>query len=381
MHYQDPDISKLISGFAKGTLSSLEKKQLDKWLLDKQHRRLFNKALEKEKILKKSFEYDRYESEKVWDKLDKQLFAKNMYMQWLKYAVAITLPLLLAVSVFYLSDTSQSDVHSHTITPGVKKATLFLSDGSAVELDKEKTNKVIEDGQLIGVDTLNSLQYIHGEVTKEVFNTLKIPVGGEYNLKLSDGTVIWLNSGSELRYPVNFVSDKREVYITGEGFFDVAHDNNKLFIVHTKNADIRVYGTRFNVMSYDDDILEQVTLVEGEVGVIVDKQQTVLAPGQQAELLIKNSKLEIKEVDTSYYTGWVDGVMKFKNMPLKELSKRIARWYDVDFYFANNNVAEFGFSGKFDRDCDFNLLMELLERTTNVKIEIDGRTVVVKEVQ
>ena len=381
MHYQDPNISKLISGFAKGSLNQKEQEELDIWLKDEQHQHLFKKALHKNEILEKSIMYDTFNKEQIWDNIDKELFSKKIGLNWYKYVAAIALPVLITIGIIYFTDTPQPELTHDVIMPGVNKATLFLSDGSTVVLDDNATNQVVENGLVIGVDSLNTLEYIDAEVSREVINTLRIPVGGEYHVKLSDGTIVWLNSDSELRYPVNFVGDKREVYLKGEGFFDVKHDATSPFIVHTDHSDVTVYGTRFNVMSYSDDAVEQVTLVDGKVGVTISQQQTILSPGQQSELNLKSNKLALKDVDTSYYTGWVDGVMKFKNMPLKDLSKRISRWYDVDFYFANSSVAEFGFSGKFDRDCDFNLLMELLERTTNVKIEVNDRTVVVKEVQ
>jgi ferric-dicitrate binding protein FerR (iron transport regulator) len=381
MHYQDPNISKLISGFAKGSLNQKEQEELDTWLKNEQHQHLFKKALRKNEILEKSIMYDTFNKEQIWDNIDKELFSKKIGLNWYKYVAAIILPVLITIGIIYITDTPQPELTHDVIMPGVNKATLFLSDGSTVVLDDNVTNQVVENGLVIGVDSLNTLEYIDAEVSREVINTLRIPVGGEYHVKLSDGTIVWLNSDSELRYPVNFVGDKREVYLKGEGFFDVKHDATSPFIVHTDHSDVTVYGTRFNVMSYSDDAVEQVTLVDGKVGVTISQQQTILSPGQQSELNLNSNKLALKDVDTSYYTGWVDGVMKFKNMPLKDLSKRISRWYDVDFYFANSSVAEFGFSGKFDRDCDFNLLMELLERTTNVKIEVNDRTVVVKEVQ
>jgi len=382
MHYQDPQISKLISGHAKGTLNGSEQKELDNWLKDDANRQVFEKALKKEEILAKSFEYDHYQTEMVWDRIDKKLFGKNIYLQWAKYAAAIIIPLILGLGIFLLSDTDQPEYAQETILPVVKKATLFLSDGSTQALDENTITTILEgDGQVVGVDSSNTLAYV-GVKTKElIYNTLKVPYGGEYNLKLSDGTKVWLNSGSELRYPIDFVGDKREIFLKGEGYFDVAHNSEKPFLVHTDHSVVQVYGTRFNVMSYANDNNEQVTLVEGKVGFSINGKQTLLEPGQQAELNLKNDEVSVKAVDTSYYTGWVDGTMKFKNLSIRELSKRIARWYDVDFFFANTTVAEFGFSGKFDRDCDFELLMDLLERTTNVQIEVKGRTVIVKEIK
>ena len=237
----------------------------------------------------------------------------------------------------------------------------------------------MENGQVVGRDSSNTLAYGSFKTNEIIYNTVKIPYGGEYQLQLSDGTRVWLNSGSVLKFPVNFVGKQREVSLKGEAYFEVAHLADKPFIVHTDHSNVKVYGTSFNVMSYADDKVEQVTLLEGSVGVEVNGQQTMIKPGEQAELNTVTEIVELKEVEATLYTSWVDGVFRFKNMPMKELSKKLSRWYDVDFFFANDNVSEFPFTGRIKRDADFEYFMNLIEKTTNVEVSIDGRTVLVKE--
>ena len=161
----------------------------------------------------------------------------------------------------------------------------------------------------------------------------------------------------------------------------MAHNASSPFIVHTDHSNVKVYGTAFNVMSYEDEEVEQVTLVEGSVGLEVNGQQTMIQPGQQAELNINTTRVELKEVNTALYTSWVDGIFRFKNMSMKEISRKLARWYNVDFFFANNAVSEFPFTGRIKRDVDFEYFMSLIAKTTNVEITIEGRTVLIKEIK
>ncbi len=319
--------------------------------------------------------------EKSWKQVYFSIAVKKRFYTIFKYAAAIVLPLMIGLGVLYLTDNSDTEIaQNEEILPGVKKATLFLSDGSALTLEDNESNIVLEeDGILVGKDSSNVLTYANAQTNKVIHNTIKVPTGGEYNLVLSDGTEVWLNADSELKYPVSFWGNNREIHLKGEGFFKVAHDSAKPFIVHSKNSSVKVYGTEFNFMSYREDKLEQITLVEGSVGINIDGQQTMLEPGQQAEIQLASSSLSVKEVDTELYTSWTGGELVFEYMPLNELAKKLSRWYEVDFFFANQTVTQKQFTGVISKDLDFEFFMSLIEKTTNVKITIDNRTVLVQE--
>lgn len=343
---------------------------------------LYQKVIQKERIAKSFDVYQSINTDAAFVRVNTLAGrTKHLLPRFLKYTAAITIPLLIGLSVWLISDIEQKPLTTTgAIVSGSKKTMLQLSDGSEVELSAGTSSFALKErGKVVGHDSLNILIYSRINSDELRYNTMKVPRGGEYQLHLSDGTKVWLNSETDLRFPVNFVGDTREVYLKGEAYFEVAHDISKPFIVYTNHAKVKVYGTVFNARNYTDEKVEQLTLLEGSIGVEANGQQTMIRPGEQAELTAGGEKLVVKEVDTSYYAGWITGKMKFKNMSLRELSKQITRWYDVDFSFANNRVAELRFSGNFDRDCEFQLLLELLERTTKVKIELDGRTVVVKE--
>ncbi|MBI9062591.1 MAG: FecR domain-containing protein [Marinilabiliaceae bacterium] len=357
--------------------------QIQKWRqLSDTNEVLYKKVIKKERIQASFDIYDSINSDIAFAKVIAPAGAIRRLMPAIfKYAAVIVLPLLFALITWLRSDIEHEGIAINAnIVSGGHKATVLLSDGNEVELDKNNSILVLEDdGQVIGKDSLNTLVYHNVETEGLTYNTVKIPNGGEYQLQLSDGTKVWLNSGSVFKFPVGFKGDKREVSLKGEAYFHVAHNVSKPFIVHTDNSRIKVFGTCFNVMCYENDKVEQITLVEGSVGIEVDGKQTLIRPGEQAELSIPTSSVGVREVEVSLYTSWVEGVFKFKNMPINELSKKLARWYDVDFYFANDAVSEFPFTGRVNRNADFEYFMALIEKTTNVEVTVEGRTVLVKE--
>ncbi|TRX71419.1 FecR family protein [Carboxylicivirga sp. M1479] len=361
-----------------------EQSVVDNWRKQNSRNELLYQRVVDQKSINNSFNvYKSIDTDNAFNKVIAPAAIKRRLLPtFFKYAAAVVIPLLLGLSIWLISEQQQPNATiSELIVPGSNKAMVVLSDGSTVELANESSAIVLEeDGKVVGKDSLHTLSYQHVTADKLIYNTLKIPYGGEYQMVLSDGTKVWLNSGSILKFPVNFISDTREVTLQGEAFFEVAHNADKPFMVHTKHSTTKVYGTSFNVMSYNNDKVEQVTLIEGKVGFSIKGQQTLLLPGQQAELALNNSNVVLKEVDASLYTSWKDGVLKFKNMPIKDLSKKLARWYDVDFYFANAAVGEIGFTGRVEKTTDFKHFMSLIEKTTNVKISINGRTVLVEEI-
>lgn len=379
MKLSSDQIAHLISNFLTGKLSDSERASLNRWLKDPFNEMQFYKIIDAKSFVNKTHQYRRFNSSKAYQKVVRK---HRPSKSALAYAVAIFIPLILGVSIWIISEREHENLQfSENIGSVSKKAIVTLSDGSSVDLSNDEINLVVEDGVVVGKDSSSTLVYNNIETDELQYNTISVPYGGEYHLILNDGTQVWLNSGSILKFPVNFIGKKREVSLLGEAYFEVAHNAKKPFVVNASLSSVKVYGTSFNVMSYGDDKLDQITLVEGSVGVNIGSKQIVIKPGQQAEIVHDNSRLTVKEVDVSYITGWKDGVMKFKDMSLKELSERISRWYDVDFFFANSKVSEFTFSGNFKRGTNFELLMEILERTSNIDISVEGRIVLIKETE
>ena len=232
--------------------------------------------------------------------------------------------------------------------------------------------------QILGVDSLDILKYKSNEQSTKEYNTISIPRGGEYQLVLADGTKVWLNSETTLTYPVNFTGNTREVMLTGEAFFDVSTNAHVPFIVKTKDAAVKVYGTQFNVMAYQDDKMHETTLVEGSVAVLYNNKEVMIEPGQQAQINAAGGGFTIREVDTQLYTDWKNGIFRFEEMTLKDVASKLSRWYNVDFYFANEEVKTRTISGAMKRSTEFDLFMGLIEKSVEAEVSIEENNVLIK---
>jgi len=383
-------ISELIKKSIVEELSSEEKLQLEKWINESdENKQLYHKLTSVEFQLQKLDEYNTYNKEKVFKKIEGEIFKESTFRlntKWMNYAAAILLPLLIAggISLFY---SNQKDITlaniDETITPGTQKATLILSDGNRVVLDKNyEEGTILEDGMAI-TNRDSILNYQKSATLRKrkqlVYNELKTPRGGGYKLKLADGTNVWLNSGSTLKYPVDFTDSTRQVYLSGEAYFDVSH-NGKPFIVNANNLDVRVLGTQFNVSAYDDENETITTLVEGKVAVSYGmdvKNNQILTPGLQASLNKQEESMEVARVNTSQYTSWVEGKLEFNNDDLEYVIRRLARWYDFEYTFENEQVKSYRFSARVNSEESISEILTMLEMTTNVEFKIEDNTIVI----
>lgn len=257
---------------------------------------------------------------------------------------------------------------------------LYLNDGSVVEVQNvDKDSVVIEKGAGIFLDTTNSIVYKarRQESVELVYNTLHVPRCCEYHLVLADGTQVWMNSDSELRFPVDFVGDERRVYLRGEAYFQVARNADKPFRVEASEMVVEALGTSFDVNSYRDGELLLATLVEGSVKVSLrgSGNECVLTPGEQA--VCSAGLLNIVDVNINDVIGWKDGRFVFSNMTLEEISGQLERWYDVQINFQDVQVRKYRFTGVMKRYNRFSQLIELIEETANVRFMVDGKNVLI----
>lgn len=305
---------------------------------------------------------------------------------FMRYAAAIVIMFSIATLGYYLVNNfmmpGMNKDEVAEFVPGSKKAELVLADGRVVSLEAKKDSininyatKIKNTGKQLIYDKAGEKPA--GELS---YNSLVIPRGGEYQLKLADGTKVWINSESKLRYPVHFGADKRVVYLEGEAYFDVEKDKKKPFIVKTQGVDVKVLGTSFNVCSYSDEKEIQTTLVEGKVEVMntkVKKERVILEPGYQARFKKNGAILTSQKVDVNLYTSWKDERFVFENIRLEDLLKRLARWYDVEIFYMNNEVKDIRFSGGIKRYDKLDKLLYMFERTHYVDFRMKGRTLTV----
>lgn len=215
------------------------------------------------------------------------------------------------------------------------------------------------------------------KVSEPVYNRLEIPRGAEYFLTLSDGTKIWLNSETVLRYPESFLGRQREVFVEGEAYFQVKHDPLHPFIVHAAQSRIEVLGTEFNVRTYRDETAIATTLVEGSVSMTSETQNVILRPGQQGCVTQTDGQLTVRKVDTYLYTAWKDSRFVFRNARMEDLLNTLARWYDLTIFYQNSETKAIRFTGDMSRMDNFQQLLNIIENNERVRFTVNNRTVTV----
>ena len=207
-------------------------------------------------------------------------------------------------------------------------------------------------------------------------NTLVVPKGGEFAIVLADGTKIWLNADTRLKYPTFFTGDKREVELEGEAYFEVQHDEKMPFIVKTSQSAIRVYGTTFNVKAYPDDSFQKTTLEEGSIGLLVSNKEFKLVPNEQA-ILNTDNKVNIIKINARQQSVWRHGRFLFDNENLEDIMAQLARWYDVNIFFIGPKVRDLHFSGEIDRYENIEKVLHMIGLTTNISFSIKEKTITI----
>ncbi len=379
------EIAKLLNKQLLGELTESEKSIVEKWMLN--NNELYNDI--REEILKGEHkrEYDRIDVEKGWEQHEHHLskqFKRIAIYKVLKVAAIFTLILLVGSVMYYLLPRPTENIRltENIIAPGSAKAVLILADGTSVGLTDE--DKVIEQKGMKLANSTGKLTYDNQIKTKlsPLINTLSIPRGGEYQLELSDGTKVWLNSMTRLKYPIAFSEGVRKVFLEeGEAYFEVAHDANHPFIVATnKGMEVEVLGTSFNLMAYEEETEIQTTLVEGSVQVKLNNHEKVrIKPGEQACFNKSGMSVVVNAVDVNPYIAWRNGRFVFEQEMLLGIMTKLSRWYDVDVFYQNESVKNKRLSANLKRYDSIHSFLDLFEQVSSLHFEVNGRTILVKE--
>ncbi len=259
---------------------------------------------------------------------------------------------IFSTGYFFLLISNQSNY----IGTSANAITLELEDGSIEIIQEDRTMSIFDKkGNKVGEQNKNQLLYTKKDSHKElVFNTLTVPYGKTFELQLSDGTIAYLNAGSSLKYPVQFVEDmERKVFLSGEVFMDVKKDSAHPFIVNLNNLSVRVLGTRFNINAYKEDEVAEIVLVEGSVGLYADTEEfdeetsKRLAPGYKASFDKKNGTIATESVTTDIYTSWIKGELVFRNMSFDNILKKLERHYNVKIINKNKDLSTEKFNASF----------------------------------
>lgn len=307
----------------------------------------------------------------------------------LRLSIAASVIVLLSAGViFFIQNKKEATLSSElsrtpalsSISPGSNKATLILDNGEQIDLDGSGEGLISQQGSA-AVNKLSDGQLIY-RADKAVdnenltYNTIATPRGGQYQLTLSDGTKVWLNAASSLKYPTVFLGRERIVELTGEAYFEVSENKAMPFKVVADGVSVNVLGTHFNVMSYGDENSIQTTLLEGSVQLKKDDLETMLSPGQQGQFSKGAKSFRVKEVKVNNIVSWKDGLFTFDDENIHSIMRRISRWYDVDIAF-QGNLARQNFGGSVSRFKDISYLLKTLELTGTIHFKIEGRRIIV----
>jgi transmembrane sensor len=261
------------------------------------------------------------------------------------------------------------------IAPGQDGAILTLSTGEKIMLDSTGNGSLAEEGNVSVIKKDGQLVYQNeGKAREAVYNTMTTPKGRQFNLVLADGSKVWLNAASSITFPTVFVGTERKVTITGEVYFEVAHNTTKPFVVEQGENAVRVLGTHFNVNAYDNEKVVSVTLLEGSVNVSRGNSSQIIVPGQQAQINKEEQINLIKNVDMDHVVAWKNGRISFQGADLGTVMRQVSRWYDVDIEFKEN--LDDRFYADMARTTMLSDVLKALELTTDVHFKIEGRKVI-----
>ena len=382
------DISEIISKSFKGKLTLEEEKILTNWFeLDTRNKYLYDRL--SKKYNSGTLESITYlDKNLAWQKVSKHIENKS-HPKYLKYAASFIGISLLAGSLYYFQNFSRSTLYTNSNTVVEKFDSKAQKNGVILTLADGKQLNLISDDVFKWTDTDNSnikkndngsLSYGRSNgIEKELkYNSVRTPRGTTYQIILPDETKVWLSSDSYLKYPVSFIGSERRVQLVGEAYFEVSKDVQKPFYVDANQTEIKVLGTHFNVSAYNDDRSVHTTLVEGSVKVKNNSNEIILKSGEEVVDSFGNGgKLKVEKADLELNLAWKNGLFIFRDEPLGQIMKRIARWYDVDVVFEQESFRNIPFGGKFSKDNTLDELLNSMSLTGVIKFKKDERRVTI----
>ena len=289
-------------------------------------------------------------------------------IRWVVRSTSVAASLICVIGLIWLFTSKDESILVASLPKWQpRQATLVLSTGETKELSVAKMSMIEEKGAIICSDSAY-LEYRNEGLEKsqeeQVYNELIVPKGGEYRLRLVDGSLVIINSGSRLRFPVSFNGKSREVFLSGGACFEVAKDSLKPFIVHANEADVRVLGTLFDVSAYEDEERVEVTLVNGAVKIAVDGSNARLVPNEQFVFNRRTGETLVREVDAESYIAWTNGIFRFDALPL--LMKKLSRWFDIQYEFEDDVLKEVLYSGGFRKYDNIQDILNMIGEVTNI---------------
>lgn len=398
-------LEELLSLFVEGKISREEYARLFKYIEENPGEQNLNSAIDH--VFGKIKSHDLLSNEEIgliyqniiedsrFEPEEEIRFSDRMQSVWRQISVAASILILLSTALYFYATRQPEKMASanqtpeskivEPITPGGDKAVLTLSDGSRIILDNAKNGILANQaGVSIQKTSKGKLLYTFSNSSASakdfhenvIYNKIETPAGGKYQVNLPDGSMVWLNASSSLRFPALFSGDTREVELTGEAFFDVAKNKNKPFKVITKDQIVEVLGTQFNINSYADEGSIKTTLIEGSVKIIYKDKVVLLTPGQQFQP--KNLNVKVVEADTEEVVAWKNGYFLFKNEDIQSIMRKLSRWYNVEISYSGE-IPQVGFGGNISRSKDISEVLNVLQLTNAVHFKVEGRRIIVMQ--
>lgn len=380
---QDFYIAKLIAAYMTGELTPEEANRLDTWRKEKTaHEALFQQIIDQKNLEKLLSEKTQDMETDGWKEVTKRIHRNEQLKIWQKicaYAAILLIPIAIIGTAYFPKKQSAITVpHSPVaaIQPGETKAILTLDNGMKLTVGRESLNELKQiDDMHIQIDSA-AINYQSTAAMNEkiAYNTIETPRGCEYSLILSDGTKVYLNAMSSLRFPITFQGNTREVELIGEGYFEV-NRNDKPFVVHTSHMRVQVLGTQFNISAYPQEDI-QATLVSGSVKVETSNGESqVLKPNEQATLTEGEKKMDIRTVNAAFYTAWTQGKIHFKDQRLEDILKTLSRWYPIEVIYMDESIKDIRFGCHLNRYEEITPFIQMLEKTNKIKARFKEKNI------
>lgn len=375
------EVTELLKKYKEGTLSDAKRAKLETWYLSESS--------------KNSVEPDKNVIDQSSQHLRMQLpldYNTSSKISWLRIAAAAVLVISIGITLYFYNKTSYFYNKENTrdsvqlaknhITPGGNKAYLTLANGERIALNE------IANGQLAKQAGINITKTADGQLvyriasihasgaTEKDYNTIETPRGGQYQITLPDGTKVWLNAASSLKYPILFAIKERKVELSGEAYFEVAKDKRHPFIVLSGDQEVKVLGTHFNIKSYTEEGNTKTTLLEGSVRVANTSSAKIVILKPNQESIVTNRELKVQEADTEEALSWKNGYFRFNDENIQSVMLKISRWYNVDVDY-KGKISDEEYKGTISRSKNISEVLDLLESTKTVHFKVEGRRITV----
>ena len=379
---------RLIKRSFTSSLDEVDRRVLEAWLGESERHRQLYEEMKRFVAKRENFQLSveaKKQFKREFDSRIDEAYRRRGRRVWLKvvsYAAMLALPIIAGILLWTRQPVEEVvDYGIGPIKHGARKATLVLNDGKVLALDTSRMTLKESDGVTIHTND-QALVYVDSLDNKgeNLQNRLITPKGGEYTIMLADGTKVWVNAATEIRYPVKFAAGERRVYLDGEAFFEVEKAKGWPFIVETDRMHVRVTGTKFNVKSYRSEEVVHTTLVQGTVKVNTTEdwaEAEELVPLQQYYLDKRSGQAQVKQVDTGLFTDWIEGRFVFKDQRLEEVMGTLARWYSVEVFYATPSVKNWRLSANLGRYEHIDAILKMIQATDKVEIVRKKNTITI----